>query len=79
MPVLDIRALSSTQLEQLSKAYDDVCDKPLKSLPEMATDDTRKAIDDAIASVLGLPDYGILRTLLSREPVITMKKLGRKK
>lgn len=75
MPVLDIRALSETQLAALAAAYDDLCDKPLKPLPQMASDETRQAIDAALAEVLGLPDFGILRTMLGREPVVTMKRL----
>jgi hypothetical protein len=75
MPVLDIRALSASQLAALATAYDKLCDKPLKPLPQMASDETRHAIDAVLAEVLGLPDFGILRTMLGREPVVTMKRL----
>jgi hypothetical protein len=75
MPVLDIRALSESQLQALAAAYDQLCDKPLKPLPQMANDETRQAIDTAIAQALQLPDFSILRTMLGREPVVTMKRL----
>jgi len=76
MPVLDIRALSEAQVAQLAAAYDDLATRPLLPLPQMAQDETRRAIDDAISSALGLPDLSLLRTMLGREPVISMKRLG---
>ena len=43
----------------------------------MAGDQTRIAIDNAIARTLDLPDFGPLRELLAREPIVcvTMDRL----
>jgi hypothetical protein len=76
MPVLDVRALSPAQLEMLTAAYDEVCYRELQPLPNMATDEVRASIDAAIARVLNLPDFSILRTMLAREPVVCMKRIG---
>lgn len=76
MPVLDVRALSDAQLAQLAAAYDRVCEKPLQPFPQMAHDDVRAEIDSAIAAVLNLPDVSLLRTMLGREPVVSMQRLG---
>ena len=42
----------------------------------MAADPTRKRIDAAIADALELPDFGVLRELLAREPVVCLKALA---
>lgn len=76
MPVLDVRALSAEQLAALADAYDRICDKPLQPFPRMADDEVRAEMDAAIAAALGLPDYGVLRTMLAREPVVSMQRLG---
>lgn len=76
MPVLDVRALSDEQLTHLADAYDKLCHAELSPLPEMATDEVRAEIDTAIANALNLPDFSILRTLLAREPVVCMRRIG---
>lgn len=76
MPVLDVRALSPAQLEMLAAAYDEVCYREVQPLPNMAIDEVRASIDTAIARVLNLPDFSILRTMLAREPVVCMKRIG---
>jgi hypothetical protein len=75
LPVLDIRALSNEQKEKLVAAYDKVCQLELKPFPQMATDTVRAEIDRAIAEALGLPDFGVLRTLLGREPVVCLQRI----
>ena len=77
MPVLDIPRLSAKQRKALARAYDEFADANLLALPLMAGDQTRIAIDNAIAKALGLPDFGPLRELLAREPIIcvTMDRL----
>jgi hypothetical protein len=75
MPVLDVRALPSDQLAALAEAYDRVCEQPLQPFPRMADDAVRADIDAAIAKALNLPDYAILRTMLGREPVVSMERL----
>jgi len=76
MPVLDVRALTADQVSALAAAYDRLCHDELKPLPQMATDDARAAIDSVIAETLNLPDFSILRKMLGREPVVSMKRIG---
>lgn len=75
MPVLDVRALSSEQIAILASAYDRVAALELKPLSQMASDEVRKQIDNAIAEALKLPDFSILRTMLGREPVVCMERI----
>jgi len=77
MPVLDLPHLSAKQRKALARAYDEFADANLLALPLMAGDQTRIAIDDAIAKALDLPDFGPLRELLAREPIVcvTMDRL----
>ena len=44
--------------------------KDFLPLPNIDTDETRKAIDDVISAVCKLPDLGILRETLAREPIL---------
>lgn len=76
MPVLDVRALSEAQLTTLSEAYDVLANQPLAPLSQVVTDPTRHALDAALTSTLGLPDLGLLRELLGREPRLTGHSLG---
>ena len=70
MPVLDVRAISEGSLARLATAYDRLATQGLASLPGMEADGTRIAIDEALADALGLPDFGILRQMLAREPIV---------
>jgi hypothetical protein len=76
MPVLDVRALTREQLSVLAATYDRICDSELQPLPNMATDEVRAEIDAAMAPTLKLPDFSILRTMLAREPVVRMERIG---
>ena len=76
MPVLDVRTLDEKALKTLAVAFDEISNKQLQPLPNMAIDETRAAIDDALRLALNLPDLGALRTLLAREPVICNTALG---
>jgi hypothetical protein len=75
MPVLDVRALSAEQIAALAAAYDRVCEQTLQPFPQMADDEVRAEINTAIGTALGLPDYSALRTILGREPVVSMQRL----
>ncbi|MCU0496833.1 MAG: hypothetical protein MUF87_05725 [Anaerolineae bacterium] len=75
MPVLDLRSLSETQLDQFAAAYDRLMQEDLKPFPQIDRDPVRAAIDHAIAQALDLPDFSILRKMLAREPVVSMKRL----
>ena len=76
LPVLDVTGISKEQKQSLAFAYDQVCNQSLLPFPQMAQDPTRKAIDDAVAQALGLPDFSILRELLAQEPVVCLKPLS---
>jgi hypothetical protein len=41
----------------------------------MASDPVRAEIDKVVAEALGLPDFSVLRTLLAREPIISLRRL----
>jgi hypothetical protein len=75
MPVLDIRELSSLQLEALARDYDRLASSPLLPLSNIKDDITRVEIDKAISSALNLSDVSILRSLISQEPNISLKAL----
>jgi len=76
MPVLDVRSLSTRQLQKLEKLYDSLSTKELQPLSNCNIDKTRKAIDDALSSALALPDLDYLRQLLSREPGLTAESFA---
>jgi len=75
MAVLDLNSLSPSQLSDLAAAYDRLCKETLSPFPGIAFDPVRQEIDSAITSVLGLPDLGVLRGMLSREPIICLEQL----
>jgi len=72
MPVLDVQNISKCALKKLTQAFDQLADASLLPFPEMYHDATRAAIDTAVADALDLPDFGILRKLLAREPIICL-------
>jgi hypothetical protein len=72
MPVLDLWNLPSAALSKLAAAYDQLADKSLLTLGEIDCDTTRRAIDESLGEVLGLPDLSILREMLAREPIVRL-------
>jgi hypothetical protein len=70
LPVLDPRALDHAQQARLAAAYDSVSEQGLLPISKIATDLVRAAIDQAVSTVLGLPDLGFLRSMLGQEPII---------
>jgi hypothetical protein len=77
LPILDVLALSESQLKRLAGAYDTLANEELNTMQNMAEDPTRCAADDAFAKVLGLPSLDNLRSELAVEPVICNRPLGR--
>ena len=69
MPVLDVFGIGARARKKLAQAFDALADRALLPLPEMANDPVRAAMDESIASALGLPDFSVLRQLLAREPI----------
>ena len=75
LPVLDVRAISSSQLTRLAKLFDKVAHEEFERLPRMAHCSARRSLDDGISRILGLPDLSKLRELLASEPVVSNRRL----
>jgi hypothetical protein len=68
MPVIDVRALSSIQIDRLAAAYDSLSTRGLEPLARLDSDPVRCEIDQEVAQALQVPDFGFIRELLDREP-----------
>ena len=75
LPVLDLRELSSSQLQGLADLFDSLAEEEFARLPGMVHCPTRQALDDGISQILGLPDLANLRSLLASEPVVSNRRL----
>ena len=75
LPVLDISQLPPSQLQAMSDLFDEMAEAEFERLPGMAGCPSRRALDDGISRILGLPDLGTLRTLLASEPVVSNRRL----
>jgi len=75
LPVLDPRSLKRDQINEFISLYDSISTDILLTLKEVLDDETRQFIDNEISRILNLPDYGVLRELLAREPIVTLKPL----
>ena len=75
LPVLDVRQLSTSQLERLSRLFDEMAEAEFERLPGMVYCPARSALDDGISEILGLPDLAKLRDLLASEPVVSNRRL----
>ena len=75
LPVLDVRAIKSSQLKRLARLFDKVAHEEFERLPGMALCPARRSLDDGIARILDLPDLGKLREMLASEPVVSNRRL----
>ena len=75
LPVLDPRRLAPSQLQELSVLFDEMVEAEFERLPGMANCQARRALDDGLSRILGLPDLGTLRNLLTSEPVVSNRRL----
>ena len=75
MPVLDTSQLSPTQLQAIADLFDELAEEEFERLPAMRECQSRRALDDGMARILGLPDLSSLRTLLATEPVVSNRRL----
>ena len=75
MPVLDVRAISESQLQALAALFDELADEEFERLPAMAECAARRRLDDGLSAILGLPDLAGLRRLLATEPVVANGRL----
>ncbi len=76
MPVLDVRALTKTKLNILSKAYDDLSKKNLAPIAHLDSDPVRMKIDAVLGKVLRIPDLHMIRELLAREPGLSAQSIS---
>ena len=83
LPILDVTALSTEQLQRAAQIFDDTCQLELKPLHELDIDENRKTLDRRFyGEVLGLPEsiladggpLDILRQKLCQEPSIRGSK-----
>ena len=75
MPVLDVRAISESQLQALADLFDELVNEEFERLPAMAECAARRRLDEGMAEILGLPDLSGLRRLLASEPVVSNQRL----
>ena len=75
LPVLDVRALNTDQLRRLSDLFDQIAEMEFERLPAMAHCPARRALDDGLSAILGLPDLSRLREFLATEPVVSNRRL----
>ena len=75
LPVLDTSQLSPSQLKAMADLFDELAEEEFERLPAMRECQTRRALDDGLSRILGLPDLSSLRTLLATEPVVSNRRL----
>ena len=75
LSVLDVRALTAGQLQGLVDLFDLVEKMEFERLPQMADCPARRALDDGLSSILGLPDLSGLCELLATESVVSDERL----
>ena len=62
-------------MDGLVDLFDLVEKMEFERLPQMADCSARRALDDRLSSILGLPDLSGLRELLATEPVVSDERL----
>ena len=75
LPVVDLRAISASQLHGLSDLFDELAGYEFDRLPGMARCPARIRVDAGVSRILGLPDLRTLRGLLASEPVVSNRRL----
>lgn len=75
MKVVDLRHLESRKLEAMAQLFDDLAEAEFERLPNMVDCPARRALDDGLSEILGLPNLEGLRRLLASEPVVSNRRL----
>ena len=75
LPVLDVREISTSQVQKLSRLFDEMMEAEFERLSGMAHCPARRALDDGLSQILELPDLAKLRDLLASEPVVSNRRL----
>ena len=73
--MLDVRRTLTDQLQDLCHLFDQMTDAEFQRLPAMHHCPARRALDDALAQILNLPNLTTLRHLLATEPTISNHRL----
>ncbi len=75
LPILEPNVLTREQVDAILELYEQVSTMELQPY-EMATEDpVRIIIDNELTRILHLPNIEMLRTMLSNEPIITLRNL----
>lgn len=72
LPIIDPNSLTPDQVQEFVRLFELVSSEPFLSWKRASEDKTRQFIDNEIARILGIPDYSILRTLLTSESMVTL-------
>ncbi len=75
LPVLNVSGLPPTQLQGLSKLFDQMSDAEFQRLPAIHHCPARRHLDESLARILNLPTLTTLRHLLATEPTISNSPL----
>ena len=75
LPVLDLRQLTTEQLQGMADLFDGLAEAEFERLPGMVDCPARRSLDNGLSRILGLPDLGNLRRLLASEPVVSNRRL----
>jgi len=75
LPVIDIISLDSHKTESLAQHYDNIAEAQIQRFKDISSDNTRIMIDEAICSTLDLPSLESIRRALTREPILTLRRL----
>lgn len=73
--VLDVRALAGGQLAAMGGLFDELAGREFRRLPDMWDCEARRALDDGLSGILGLPDLRSLRRMLAVEPVVSNRRV----
>ena len=76
LPVLDLRAITPGQLAAMSALFDELSGMEFRRLPDMGDCPARRALDDGLSGILGLPELYILRRLLAVEPAVSNRRVA---
>jgi hypothetical protein len=75
LPVVDLRQLTTEQLQGMADLFDGLAEAEFERLPGMVDCPARRSLDNGLSRILGLPDLGNLRRLLASEPVVSNRRL----
>ena len=75
LPVVDLRQLTTEQLQDMADLFDELAEAEFERLPGMVECAARRSLDQGLSQILGLPDLENLRRLLASEPTVSNRRL----